>query len=74
MRGDEAIRALPGAYLDALRLAAAGATDEEVAAAVGVSEAAVPVLLHLGATKLESILARRWSPTDPTGATPTAVR
>lgn len=63
MRGDEALMALPIPYVWALHLASGGATDEEIADALGVVEASVPVLLLLGATKLQAALIRPRRPT-----------
>ena len=64
MRVDEAVEALPPAYVQALRLAVTGATDEEIATAVGVADESVVALLRLGISKLGSILA------CPAGAPP----
>jgi DNA-directed RNA polymerase specialized sigma24 family protein len=58
MRGDDAVRALPEPYVQALLLAAAGTSDEEVAATLGVPNASVPALLQIAAAKLARALRR----------------
>lgn len=62
MRGDEAVRALPVAYVVGLRLATGGATDEEIAKILGVAEASIPVLLLIGAAKLGVALREHGPP------------
>jgi DNA-directed RNA polymerase specialized sigma24 family protein len=63
MRGDDAVRTLPEPYVQALQLAAAGRSDEDVAVTIGVPDASVPALLQLAAAKLARAL-RRGVPAD----------
>jgi len=59
----DVIRQLPAAYVTTLELVAEGATDDEVAVAVGVDASAVPALVRLATAKLLQVQARLE--TDP---------
>lgn len=65
MRADEAFRTLPEPYARALGLAADGVSDENIATELDVADDAVPALLQLAASKLESALAHRWEHSEP---------
>ena len=62
MDRDRALAELPVAYAVALRLRAAGADDQAIAAALGIDAAGVPALLEVAEAKLSAELARdpRW--------------
>lgn len=55
---DDVARQLPVAYVTTLELVAEGATDDEVALAVGVDASAVPALVRLATAKLLQVQAR----------------
>ena len=55
---DEIARLLPRDYVATLELVAEGATDDEVAATVGVDATAVPALVRLATAKLLQVQAR----------------
>ena len=55
---DDVARHLPAAYVRTLELVADGATDDEVAATVGVDASAVPALVRLATAKLLQVQAR----------------
>ena len=55
---DEVSRHLPRDYVTTLALVAEGATDDEVAATVGVDASAVPALVRLATAKLLQVQAR----------------
>ena len=55
---DDVARQLPAAYVTTLELVAEGATDHEVALAVGVDASAVPALVRLATAKLLQVQAR----------------
>ena len=55
---DEVTRHLPKDYVRTLELVAEGATDDEVAATVGVDASAVPALVRLATAKLLQVQAR----------------
>jgi DNA-directed RNA polymerase specialized sigma24 family protein len=55
---DRALAELPVAYAVALRLRAAGADDQAIAAALGIDLAGVPALLEVAEAKLSAELAR----------------
>jgi DNA-directed RNA polymerase specialized sigma24 family protein len=63
VRGDDAVRTLPEPYVQALQLAVAGHSDEDVATTIGVPDASVPALLQLAAAKLARALRREDSST-----------
>ena len=55
---EEVSRLLPRDYVTTLELVAEGATDDEVAATVGVDASAVPALVRLATAKLLQVQAR----------------
>ena len=58
MDRDRALAELPVAHAVALRLAAAGADEQAIAAALGIDVAGVPALLKVAEAKLSAELAR----------------
>jgi DNA-directed RNA polymerase specialized sigma24 family protein len=55
---ERALAELPVAYAVALRLRAAGADDQTIAAALGIDPAGVPALLEVAEAKLSAEMAR----------------
>jgi orotate phosphoribosyltransferase-like protein len=60
-----ALRLLPGLYGEALRLHAAGVSEQMIANALQLSVEAIPALLEIGEAKLAAVLS-----SEATTATP----
>ncbi|MGH9211444.1 MAG: hypothetical protein ACRD2C_12295 [Acidimicrobiales bacterium] len=57
MDREKALDQIAGTYASALRLADAGHRNAEIAAELGIDEAAVPSLLRIGTAKLAHLMA-----------------
>jgi DNA-directed RNA polymerase specialized sigma24 family protein len=75
---DRALDQLSGSYARALRLAEAGRSPAQIAAELGIDEAAVAPLLHIGSRKLKRVMEDRGrnpeAGSDPDGPGPGEVQ